>query len=174
MVLTTPARLSTSIDASRLLDDHFHTTGTECDICKSAEPPSPAQEVVVVLTVCNHIFHEHCLRTWLTTQLNDTVHPRNATCPMCRHVLVINNSVTPSHLDTGRVSNSMDVAIAAMADTRRYFETTLGTGSQFAAGSPQSEQYQVLRQRLEENTAQMEEMVRMARELRETELDGGA
>ena len=52
--------------------------GTSCPICLDEFH----QNSKVVETSCNHIFHEQCLRSWLTEQC---IKP---TCPCCRNSIV--------------------------------------------------------------------------------------
>jgi hypothetical protein len=68
--------------------NHFQTTNTECDICKSADAPEPSSDAIVRLHVRNHIFHHHCIDVWLLTQLNRPDDPSHGTCPLCRDILV--------------------------------------------------------------------------------------
>jgi hypothetical protein len=68
--------------------NHFQTSNTECDICKSADAPEPTRDAIVRLHVCNHIFHHHCIDVWLVTQLNRPNETSHGTCPLCRGILV--------------------------------------------------------------------------------------
>ncbi|KAF2828116.1 hypothetical protein CC86DRAFT_204498 [Ophiobolus disseminans] len=92
--MSTPQIHEATLQCYRMAVDHFQTHNTECDICKSAEAPNPAYDVIAKLEACSHIFHHHCITTWLSTQLNNPVNPSHGTCPMCRCVLLLNAAIT--------------------------------------------------------------------------------
>jgi hypothetical protein len=50
--------------------------GMECAICKSEFEPKD----IVTRTLCNHLFHAHCITEWLVQGRSEV------TCPVCREV----------------------------------------------------------------------------------------
>jgi hypothetical protein len=74
-----------------LSDDYYTTNNEHCDICQEADAPSAAANSstssasVVKIKSCAHIYHKHCLQTWIMSTRSKL---RDATCPMCRALLV--------------------------------------------------------------------------------------
>jgi molybdopterin converting factor small subunit len=107
--------------------NHFQTSNTECDICKSADAPEPTRDAIVRLHVCNHIFHHHCIDVWLVTQLNRPNETSHGTCPLCRGILVEHPNPDPDpetatlRREAGRLAEVLDSTTATIADLRRRF-----------------------------------------------------
>jgi hypothetical protein len=76
---------------STLSNDHYTTNNKQCDICQEADaPPTAANSStpsasIVKIKSCAHIYHKHCLQTWIMSRRSKL---RDATCPMCRAPLV--------------------------------------------------------------------------------------
>ena len=96
--------------AYRMPTDYFQTHNTECDICKSPEAPDATDDVIAKLRACDHVFHHHCIVTWLSIQINRPNNPSHGTCPMCRSVLIVHPAAPPERDASG---------------ARDYFESAL-------------------------------------------------
>ena len=51
------------------------TPAADCPICLE-----PIENVGTTTTICNHVFHAHCINQWLLA---------HTTCPMCRRALLL-------------------------------------------------------------------------------------
>jgi hypothetical protein len=65
---------------------YLRDSETECSICLEPEDQTPAMpdKHAVRLRTCTHVFHLHCIRTWLNSQ---TQGGHGGTCPMFRRYL---------------------------------------------------------------------------------------
>jgi hypothetical protein len=72
------AFLADSSSLKQLSHDHFITAKNECPICTENDAKATVQ------TQCKHVFHETCLRTWLSELAGNG---QAGTCPYCRNVL---------------------------------------------------------------------------------------
>eukprot|EP00826_Nyctotherus_ovalis_P012533 TRINITY_DN13322_c0_g1_i14.p3 TRINITY_DN13322_c0_g1~~TRINITY_DN13322_c0_g1_i14.p3 ORF type:complete len:136 (-),score=11.08 TRINITY_DN13322_c0_g1_i14:225-632(-) len=63
-------------------------------------------------TVCNHIFHQGCIESWIRAKINQEL-----TCPMCKFYLITNEShvvpVEQSHMHI----NSSNVSVVAAQES---------------------------------------------------------
>jgi hypothetical protein len=97
--------------STKLADDHFHTQDdSECNICTFKDAPeqddaASANNSIIKIDVCNHVYHEVCIKTWLSTQLQTT----HGTCPMSRTVIIHN----PAPRDAQQVArnNLMEIMV---------------------------------------------------------------
>ncbi|KAI9106199.1 hypothetical protein DFS34DRAFT_50562 [Phlyctochytrium arcticum] len=88
----TYAKPSSATYSCRAVGDH-----ADCSICQ--DEYSEGEEVIEL--PCKHLFHEPCIKSWLTV---------NGTCPVCRHSLVAETEQTttqqaPIHPHTPSVQN---------------------------------------------------------------------
>ena len=53
--------------------EHEMYSESECSICLDAFAD---EDEIIILPVCRHIYHTHCITTWFTSHSH---------CPLCRH-----------------------------------------------------------------------------------------
>jgi hypothetical protein len=118
---------------TRLEDDYYCCSDTECDICRTdREADSPKTEEdpennlnaiprtsVVKTSVCCHDFHEVCLVSWIHSQIQEQLH---GTCPKCRGELLFNPSAMDENTepDTIIVANELDTYQHRLHDMREF------------------------------------------------------
>ena len=80
----------------RFPNDYYLAHNTECNICQDAEITNATEmttnvlvpsTTIVKVETCSHIFHKVCLHEWLISARSSK---HEATCPMCRAVLLTN------------------------------------------------------------------------------------
>jgi hypothetical protein len=89
--------------------DYYIIHNERCDICQEGEIHAPlivsessiSSTPIIKINSCGHIFHKSCLQTWLISTRSKL---RDATCPMCRGLLV--TAPHPS-LEIDRLANEM-------------------------------------------------------------------
>ncbi|KAF2002125.1 hypothetical protein P154DRAFT_533374 [Amniculicola lignicola CBS 123094] len=92
-----------------LRDDYFEATSTCCPICRetsiaplTTDRTRRARETpdarVIKIKQCNHVYHRHCLVTWLET-LGTSL---DGTCPMDRQILYNASTPTIANGSSGR------------------------------------------------------------------------
>jgi hypothetical protein len=155
-----------SVDVYQLPDNHFHTnnTETECSICHSADAadvpesshPNVPRTSIIQLQACSHIFHEACIKTWLSTQFPS----HHTTCAMCRHVLI--NKPAPSP------TPHIDVRSAQIAALREEFDAAYGAAGFFPDGTPWSPEVEDLTRRLDEVEHDLAHVLRVRAEMEES------
>jgi hypothetical protein len=158
MSSTTPPPVL-SADALWLEETYFHDNDTECSICRSADAPEPDQPEVISIQACKHIFHEYCVTAWLNFQLSDVEHPRDPSCPMCRHVLARNPA---AHTQIDR--EGLDMETWMVEHMARADEQIARLDRVIQRHEEEIAEIAEMRQRVEEMIAELQETTRNAQE----------
>jgi hypothetical protein len=120
-----------SNEVEELGDDYYTIREDVCNICQESRPdldaadaPSTATTAAVVNTrACQHFFHSHCLKVWLTSQIESYGSTNNkATCSMCQHVL-IQPTLRP---ENGTSARDLRILAGREADRRADLEMLAG------------------------------------------------